>query len=187
MVIPTLALDLGTKTGWALRKADSSIDSGTFDNSLTQKDRALISIEDPDWDRKEDPRFVMLYDCIEQKVRTFGVKKVVFEDVQFSAYTLQTQLWSTFRAAVWALRLNDLFEDIAIGCLNTATLKLVATGRGNATKQMMAAWAAKKYPEYFQKRVCADVKKELYIEKLDGTPVDDNEVDAFHLLKHFSP
>lgn len=177
----TLALDLGQKTGWAHQTTDGMVTSGTWDMSLSPKRRKDM---DDGWERREDPRFIDLWVRIDRMIRQSLVSKVVFEDVQFSTYTYQTQLWASFRAAVWAQRI--LHMDVVFGCLNTATLKLVSTGSGNATKAMMAAWAVAKYPEYFRKLIKPDVKKDLYIETLDGRPVDDNEVDAFHLLKYFT-
>jgi hypothetical protein len=63
---------------------------------------------------------------------------VVFEDVQFSSYTSQTQLWASYRTAVWlAFGKTSLIE-----CVDVKTLKKFACN-GNATKEMMA-YAAKK-------------------------------------------
>lgn len=174
----TLALDLGTKTGWALKGLGGVILSGTEDMSIPPKSRKAM---DEGWERREDPRFILLFNFINDIVTSHLVTKIVFEDVLFSEYTYQTQLWATFRAAVWAQR--SMRPHIAFGCLNTSTLKLVATGKGNATKQMMAAHALRKYPGRFQKYY--GVKPNIFIETIDHRPVDDNEVDAFHLLQYF--
>lgn len=182
----TLALDLGTKTGWALHNSDTGEHaSGTLDMRLSPAERLRLNRDNFGWERSQDPRFYRLARFLKEIVERESVRKLVFEDVQFSTYTLQTQLWSTFRAAAWAVGISH--PHVAFGCLNTSTLKLVATGRGNATKKMMAAHAALKYPEMFRMLPLTkqNPKQELYLETPEGRPVDDNEVDAFHLLKYF--
>ncbi len=176
----TLALDLGTKTGWALRNSLGEITSGTMNVTISA---AEMKAAGDDWGRNEDPRFIRLWAHIDGLVRAAGVTKIVFEDVLFSEYTYQTQLWATFRAAVWAQKLSR--PTLAFGCLNTATLKLVSTGHGGATKAMMAAHLVLRYPESFRKLAKPDPKKNLYVETVDGRSVDDNEVDAYHLLRYF--
>ena len=177
----TLALDLGQHTGWAIHDSDLEVTtSGTWGMTISDRERKAMA---SNWDRKEDPRFLALFKNINHMVREHSVRKIVFEDVQFSTYTLQTQQWSMYRSAVWAQRIISPFVEF--DCLNTSTLKLVATGRGNATKLMMAAWLVKKYPHRFQKLVNPNPKQELFIETTDGRAVDDNEVDAYHLLQYF--
>lgn len=146
-----LALDLGTKTGYA---CNSENVYGTWELA-TKKEIAA-------WgknrlSRRCDPRVSRLM----TKVKPFcgWVDCIVIEDVQFSSYTYQTQLWASLRAAVWLAcdKCSMLYEAVPV-----KTLKQFATGNGNATKDMMLA--------AFQKR-------------LPGVALDDNGVDAYWLLQ----
>ncbi len=173
-----LALDLGTKTGYAYFGSHATWDCGTW--RLADPGQVTIARREG-WDRKCDPRFATLCFHIESMIENHDIGAVVFEDVLFSQTTLQTQLWSTFRAAIWAVKRSHNFE---IDCLNTATLKKVSTGHGAATKKMMAAHLMKKYPDYFFKR--DKPTENCFLQKKNGEPVDDNAVDARHLLDAFA-
>jgi hypothetical protein len=87
---------------------------------------------------------------------------VVFEDVQFTTYTQQTQLWSLFRAAVWLALppASTIYE-----CVPVATLKKFATGHDGADKAGMAKYLFLRYPEY------------------KGYGLDDNAIDAIWIYK----
>ncbi len=86
---------------------------------------------------------------------------VVFEDVEFQSYTLQCQLWSALRAALWlSFGPKTLFD-----CVNVSRLKKFAAGHGAATKDAMAAALFKQHPELRDKNL------------------DDNAVDAIWTLK----
>jgi hypothetical protein len=58
---------------------------------------------------------------------------VIIEDVCFSTYTLQTQLWSSFRAAVWL----TFGQSCVLECVPVTTLKRFASGSGAADKFAM--------------------------------------------------
>jgi hypothetical protein len=90
---------------------------------------------------------------------------IVFEDVEFSTYTGQTQMWSALRSAVW---LSDVGQEDShkvklIECVPVSTLKKFATGHGGATKDMMEARLRREHPGVFVGR---------------KQKPDDNEVDA---------
>lgn len=57
---------------------------------------------------------------------------VIFEDVEFSSYTLQCQMWASFRTVAWLT-----FPEVFFECVPVQTLKKFATGHGGATKDMM--------------------------------------------------
>lgn len=184
-----LALDLGTKTGWAIRK-ESPVNrhlvlGGTWKLSDA---KSVTQARLEGWDRRYDSRFAALCLQIEGAIEAHGVKAVVFEDVLFSETTLQTQLWATFRAAIWAVRRRSWIDEnetpFQIDCLNTGTLKKYATGHGNATKAMMSAHLLKKYPGGFVKN--PKPTNNCFLLDSSGRKVDDNEVDARHLLDYFS-
>lgn len=147
-----LALDLGTKTGWALGDWTGPVDAGT---------RVLATAaEVKEWrakrlDRTCDPRVSRLYTFI----RTNSPDIIVFEDVEFTSYTKQTQLWASLRAAVWlSAGPNTLLE-----CVPVTTLKKFATGHGGATKEMMRA---------------ALIQQKQFL----PMKLDDNAVDAVWIL-----
>lgn len=174
----TLALDLGTKCGYAIRTEEGRVVSGTW--QLSSPD-CIGAARADGLDRRCDPRFEALFNQINAAVGLYMIKKIVFEDVLFSEYTLQTQLWSSLRSTVWATRLT--FPEMELDCVNTATLKKYATGNGQATKKMMSAHLLRKYPQEFVKN--PKPTENCFLLRKDGTRVDDNEVDARHLLDYF--
>jgi hypothetical protein len=68
---------------------------------------------------------------------------VVFEDVQFSTYTKQAQLWPSWRTVVWLTFSGRSIID----CVPVATLKLFATGYGQADKALMEKKLKALHPE----------------------------------------
>jgi hypothetical protein len=143
-----LALDLGTKTGYAYNIGDKFF-SGTWSLATSKEITAWGKNR---MRRRADPRvwrlmenLVSIADCVDV---------VVFEDVQFSSSTYQTQLWSSLRATVWLLP-GKLTE-----CVPTGTLKKFATGSGNATKEMMTNAVRHRWPDLWNPKA------------------DDNEIDA---------
>jgi Holliday junction resolvasome RuvABC endonuclease subunit len=86
---------------------------------------------------------------------------VVFEDVEFSTYTKQTQLWSSFRTVVW-LAFGD--TSALVECVPVTTLKKFATGSGLADKAAMKRALFRQFPE-------------------TRPDLDDNAIDAVWVLK----
>jgi hypothetical protein len=74
-----------------------------------------------------------------------GCSVVIFEDVKFSSYTYQAQLWPTWRAAVWTAVPEECIE-----CIPTNLLKKFATGNGNAKKEAMIAAMVRAEPKRFR-------------------------------------
>lgn len=160
-----LALDLGTHCGWAYRSRSGGITAGTWtlatDKDITKSGKSRE-------DRKLDPRIP----CFYRKIRSLWIDNIkdgtanqpidfmVFEDVQFSRYTQQTQLWSSFRAVAW---LFAYLHAIQTDCIDVTTLKKFATGSGAADKDFMVRAATKLFPQV--------------------PIVDDNCADALHLLQ----
>jgi len=105
-----------------------------------------------------DPRMDRLWDFL-HSMPTPDI--VVFEDVEFSSYTKQTQLWASFRSVVW-LRYGH-GRGVLLECVPVSTLKKFATGAGNANKNGMERAATR-----------------LGI-NVDG--LDDNAIDALHLWR----
>ncbi len=134
-----LALDLGTDAGRAIGGAESGLEEAGTWHLANYK-------EVQEWGknrmrRRQDPRVMRFFFNLRAISPTPNI--VVFEDVQFHTSTAQTQLWSSFRAAVWcAFPVGVLVE-----CVPTGTLKKFATGHGGATKEMMAASLFRLCPE----------------------------------------
>lgn len=137
-----LSLDLGTHTGWCAGDTAATPEAGTLrlatDAEITRFGRFRET-------RTGDPRIGRLYDWLTAKVRELRPDAISFEDVEFSSYTKQTQLWASFRTAVWIVAKQ---ASILTECVPVTTLKKWATGTGNATKPMMEAALRRRYPEF---------------------------------------
>jgi len=144
-----LALDLGTKTGYAFN-AGGTFQCGTW---ILATPREITQFSKERLNRRRDPRVLQL----RERLKVFSPDIVVFEDVQFASSTYQVQLWSALRAAVWLT-----FPDILVDCVPVGTLKRFATGHGSATKEMMAASLRRKHPSIWTA----------------SNVLDDNAVDA---------
>ena len=147
-----LALDLGTKTGWALLNY-GTVTSGTWQLMKPDEVTRMRKLKQ---DRACDPRAIRLFEHIESLM---PLDEIWFEDVQFSKTQLQAQLWGTLRGVVW------LFVNrVNLHCIPTGTLKKLATGNGASKKDgMKLALTGTIEPGILSK-------------------MDDNEVDAYHLL-----
>lgn len=180
-----LALDLGQHLGWAAMVGDQRM-GGTWELT-TDKQRKEAAAQG--LDRRCDPRFGRMLDRLMEFRGNFGCPdQIIFEDVQFSEYTLQTQLWSSFRAAIWAFQW--LRPNVDVQCLDTSRLKVWGAHHGGATKLMMGAWLVKKHPNFWVKN--PNPTENCFVrERFTGARVDDNQVDAQHLLDYsihnFSP
>lgn len=131
-----LALDLGTATGFAWNNGEEFI-------ALTKiwaTDKEISFNRKQRMDRRRDPRLVKFFESL----RTFchgNVDLVVFEDVQFQSATMQTQLWASWRTAVWLA-----FPGTLIDCVPVGTLKKFACN-GGATKAQMSAALKRQHPD----------------------------------------
>lgn len=148
-----LALDLGTKTGWALHENGCNT-SGTWVLAKAKEIRAQKLAK---LDRCCDMRAGRLNDFIASVEPNLDA--IWFEDVQFASTTYQGHLWGGLRAVV-QLR----YPRIRLVAIPVGTLKKFATNHGGATKDMMAKHLLKILPL-------------TVVEKMD-----DNEVDARWLL-----
>ena len=124
-----LALDLGTKTGFALR-ADSvgSTLSGTW-NFATQ--------------RHEDAgmRFVRFRERLEHMRKSNGVKTIYFEEVRRHIGTSAAHIYGGFVAMLKAFCVDNgvSYQSVPVG-----EIKKFWTGKGNAKKDAMMAEARKR-------------------------------------------
>lgn len=160
-MINTLSLDLGRSTGWSIAKEGLVIDSGTILLATKNED---VEQHKQNGDRFYDIRFKRLIDFITDKALSHDIRRIVFEDVLFASSAKQVQLWTTFRAAIWATVYNYP-NRLQAFCVAVGTLKMFATGRGDAEKSdMLAALKAK------------NLFTSTSLDKMD-----DNEVDAIWL------
>jgi Holliday junction resolvasome RuvABC endonuclease subunit len=170
----TLALDLGTHTGYSYNDGDDFY-CGTWKLATPaqikeQRKKRL--------DRRGDCRIHGLYGAISMVLKTHRINAVVFEDVQFSSSTMQTQLWASLRAAVWLASAGIFVECVPVG-----TLKKFA-GHGAASKEQMGTFLTQRDNRFFLDRERKVYFRNFGREGLTSypwTPIDDNAVDAVWL------
>lgn len=167
-----LAIDLGTHTGYCYNDGNDFY-CGTW-NLMTPREIALQRLARID--RRNDARITALFGAIQLIRSQHKFDAVIFEDVQFSTYTMQTQLWASLRAALW-LACRDVFTD----CVPTGTLKKFA-GHGAANKETMGLFLCRA-----DRRFCrigkTNPKFFFRLTEDQLQPVDDNAVDAVWLWK----
>jgi hypothetical protein len=153
-----LAVDLGTHCGLAHNITPTGAVTAWTEHLATASE--VTTWGRTRMTRRNDPRISRL-----AKLLSCGPTPdvVVFEDVQFQSYTLQCQLWSSLRAAIWL----TLGKSCIVECVPVATLKKFATGHGGATKEMMEAALRRTSPELFNQK----------------QTLDDNAIDAIWILK----
>jgi hypothetical protein len=154
--VKILALDFGTKTGVAhnLRNPDD-LTAETYELA-TKREITLWGKQR--LTRRCDPRPERLGKILGDIADGLGAPDVVvFEDVEFTTYTWQCQLWSSLRTAAW-LSLSERAKHF--DCINVTSLKLFATRCGGATKEMMKSALTRRYPAFA------------------NSALDDNAIDA---------
>ena len=178
-----ITFDLGTKTGWAV-KDDYLQVSGT---EILASAKEIAMQAKAHKDRCCDIRFQRIQNLVQGYL---PAAIVAFEDVEFSTFTYQTQLWAGLRTALILACMGEE-NPPEIVAVPVGTLKKFATGRGNATKEMMAISLAQQDPtRYFMGTITLPRSKPFeQIVKSCRTAsgsvcLDDNEVDAIHLLRY---
>lgn len=130
-------------------------------------------------DRRSDPRVLRLHDTLRDLLDRFDFDVIVFEDVQFSSSTQQTQLWSSLRAAVWLAcnKPNGVYPE----CVPVGTLKKFA-GHGAANKEMMGTFLTQRDPRF---KIGKEKRLSVYYFPPVGPAqrLDDNAVDAVWIWK----
>lgn len=169
-----LALDLGTTFGWAYcRRGREGI---YYERGIEVGSHRLATAEEvADWGitrmtRRNDPRVGRFYQWMDKGLERYPVDIIVFEDVQFSTFTYQVQLWASLRAAVWMVA-NE--HGLRTECVPVSTLKKFA-GSGGLNKAGMAKAAVS---GRFQPH------PEGLFDSQKNCVLDDNAVDALHLMK----
>ena len=119
-----LALDLGTTTGWALRRHDGGITSGTMTFKPTRFEGGGM-------------RFLRFRGWLaEVAALSGGVARIVFEEVRAHAGTDAAHIYGGFLGMLtaWCEEHEVPYEGVPVG-----TIKRFATGKGNADKAKMVA------------------------------------------------
>lgn len=119
-----LALDLGSRTGWALRNASGAIASGTHEFRPGRFEGAGMA-------------FLRFGRWLDDLVGNTGpIAAIVFEEVRAHAGTLAAQVYGGFLAhlTAWCERHEIPYLGVPV-----ATIKRHATGKGNAPKDAVIA------------------------------------------------
>lgn len=167
------ALDLALNCGYAYNTFTEVFYCGTLalatrqETALNRKQRM---------DRRQDPRVMKFFKHIRELQAINAFDLFIFEDVEFSSYTYQCQLWSALRTAVW----TAVDDTAIIECVPVATLKRFATGHGGATKAMMCSALVRKNSRFFKSDNPEYVWYQPPITR-NRELLDDNAVDAIWL------
>jgi Holliday junction resolvasome RuvABC endonuclease subunit len=125
----TLALDLGTHTGFALRvDAFSTTISGTWDFSTKRHEDVGM-------------RFVRFREALQRMRVNNGVTKIYFEEVRRHAGTGAAHIYGGFVAMLKSFCVDHgvSYESVPVG-----EIKKSFTGKGNANKEAMIAEALRR-------------------------------------------
>jgi len=138
-----LAIDPGTKCGWALRDGVLTF-SGTWNLKQSRFDGGGM-------------RYVRLRRCLDE---VGHVDQVVYEEVRRHMGTDAAHIYGGVVATItaWCEQQRIPYTAVPVG-----TIKKHATGKGNASKEMMI---------------------QAFAEKEKRDPVDDNEADAYWILQY---
>jgi Holliday junction resolvasome RuvABC endonuclease subunit len=166
-----LAIDLGTTTGYALSVEGGDFFAGSW---LLASPAVVTQAKRDRLDRRLDPRIPIFDQTLRRELPLFKVDWLFFEDVQFGKTLQQVQLWSSFRGVLWAAAAA---YNVRVECCPVGTLKKFGSGFGGSDKNGMAYGLCKRDPDRF-KLVGKKVK-----DCVTGQILDDNAVDALHLLK----
>ncbi len=165
-----LAIDIGTSCGWAFSDG-LIVQAGTWhlisDKERKQQKAARMN-------RRCDIRIPRLWREIDRVHESTPLNWIFFEDVQFVRSSMQAHLWAGLRSVLW---LYAEQHGIQIECLPVGTLKAYGSGHGGADKDAMARAAATRYPDL------VEIRNKKLVLRLTGAELDDNAIDAIHLLK----
>lgn len=132
---PILALDLGTKCGWALMHEDGRLISGTW--NLNKGSRG-------EYYYRYGSLLDILGSLVEQRILpvTDMPPEVYFEDVKRHSGTIAAHVYGGLKAVLhlWGAPLGVEVKGVGVG-----VIKKHATGKGNASKAMMIAAAKERW------------------------------------------
>lgn len=122
-----LALDLATKTGWAVRLRDGSVHSGTYDAS-SKSDHA-------------GQRFVNFRRFLVDLIGKYDVHHVVYEDVRRHVSNTSAHVHGGLKAIMLMICCQS---SVPVSFKGVGTIKKHWTGKGNAGKEQMVSEACKR-------------------------------------------
>lgn len=128
----SLAIDPGTKCGWALYHGDQLVASGTWDLGARRHEGGGM-------------RFLRLRGYLNQVTAANPVQAVWYEEVRRH---LGTDAAHVYGGIVAVLSAWCEGERIPYAGIPVATVKRLATGKGNADKAAMMAAALAKWPDF---------------------------------------
>lgn len=125
-----LALDLGTKTGWAWRSDSGKIESG-------------VEVFDVRRGESRGLRYLRFRNWLEEMIRLVKPACISYEQFHMRGGAA-TEVAAGFATRVQEVAGIHTLEYVAV---HSATIKKSATGKGNAKKPDMIEAAIKKWPE----------------------------------------
>jgi len=151
-----LALDLGTKTGWATNVVPVT---GAILETPTHFGVVQFSSEISGW------RYFTFKKWLDIKLKNYRIDHVIYEET-FSKSAYSSRVLHGFLAILqftFAERYLDEDKRLTMAKVHASHLKKFATGNGHATKDLMIS---------------------KYRERFGYLPADHNEADAFWLLEY---
>jgi len=125
-----LALDLGSKTGWAVRMSSGEVVSGVQEFKVARGSSVGV-------------RFIAFRHWFTAVLGTFRIEYVAYEQAHLRGGA------ATDLLVGFTTRVQEICEEmgqIPFLAVHSATLKLFSTGSGRAEKDAMMAAAKAKYP-----------------------------------------
>ena len=128
MTITILALDLGTKTGWAIHKRSGEINSGTYNFAPKRFDGGGV-------------RYLNFKRWLTELKNTVGeIDFIQFEEVRSHAGVDAAHAYGGFLATLtaWAEHHDIPYSGVGVGVWKKSII-----GKGNAAKEEVIKWAEK--------------------------------------------
>lgn len=144
-MVNTLAIDLGTTTGYAYNIGENF----SYGHWLLASPREVRQWGLTRLSRRRDPRPQRLCDSILKLPIVPDL--ICFEDVAFASSTFQVQLWSALRTSLWMC----LSDAVRFDCIAVQSLKKFAC-YGGAKKEAMREALAQKHPGIYNERMTDD-------------------------------
>lgn len=120
----TLSLDLGTRTGYAIRLRGGDTFSGTKNFTLKKNDHTVL-------------RWINFRTWLTDVLVRYNIHAVVYEEVRRHSATRASHVYGGFKAI---LEMSCYAHNCELAGFGVGPIKKFATGKGNASKhEMMAA------------------------------------------------
>lgn len=123
-----LALDLATKTGWAVRLRDGSIEHGVFNTA-------------PPKGSHSGQRFINFRTHLQALIEKYDAHVVVYEDVRNHVGVTAAHIHGGLKAITFMV---CAYQNIELRYHGVGQIKKHWTGKGNAKKDEMIAEAVKR-------------------------------------------